>query len=118
MRPGGALWLVVLVGAGCVAPLPHATVDDETRARAQWPAATVASLEAGRRLFAFRCSACHGLELPASHPVEKWPSILDEMQQEAKLSADERAAIEQFVLTIASRPAAAVAPGPTPAGGP
>lgn len=101
-RPGTVA--LFLLAAACVAPLPHATVDDATRAQARWPEASVATLEAGRRLFADRCSGCHALRLPSEYPAARWPALLSQMEKEAKLAPEERELIERFVLTVAARP--------------
>lgn len=117
----GGLLLSVTLLSGCAAPLAHATAEDALRAQERWPGTTVASLEDGRRLFVFRCSGCHGLRLPDTVPVAKWPRLLDDMQKEAHLDVEERAAIERFILTIATRPTpsdggVASSPGPSATG--
>jgi hypothetical protein len=103
-------FLGLLALAACSAPLPHPTARDAAQAQVRWPGATLHSLEAGRRLFVFRCSGCHRLHRPQERAPEVWPEVLDEMEREARVSPEERALIEQFLVT-ASADAPAVARG-------
>ena len=108
MRAAGLAALAVLLGA-CVAPIPHPTTLDERRARERWPEASVESLEAGRRLYVFRCSGCHRLHAPRDRQPEDWPDTLDDMVREARVTPAERQLIEQFLVTAAQAPRQALA---------
>jgi hypothetical protein len=102
--------LALLALAACSAPLPHPTARDAAQARVRWPGATLDSLEAGRRLFVFRCSGCHRLHRPEERSPAAWPDVLDDMEREARVTPEERALIEQFLVT-ASAEAPALARG-------
>jgi hypothetical protein len=95
------LVLAVLL-AGCAAPLPHPSARDAALASARWPGASLESLEAGRRLFVFRCTGCHRLHRPQERAPEAWPEVLDDMEKQVHVSREERRLIEQFLVTIAA----------------
>jgi len=97
------LALALLLGAGCAAPLAHPTLRDALVAQERWPEATVASLEAGRRLFVYRCSGCHRLHQPRERAPEVWPEVLDDMERGAHVTRAERELIERFLVTAASQ---------------
>ena len=99
----GFLGLLALLPLGC-ASLPHADAQDLARAKNHFPAATLSSLDAGRRAFADNCAGCHALPRPESKSAEEWSKVLDEMAQEAKLTSGQKDLIAQF-LTAKSRPA-------------
>ncbi len=100
LRP--LLVLCALLPPGC-ASLPRANVQDLARTRTQFPDATLASLEAGRRAFADSCAGCHALPRPEAKSAEEWPRVLDEMAQEAKLNSEQRDLIAQFLTAISRR---------------
>ena len=107
----GLLPLLLLLAAGCAAPLAHPTARDALLAQERWPEATVASLEAGRRLFVFRCTGCHRLHQPQERAPDAWPEVLDDMEREAHVTRAERELIERFLVTAASQPRPEVARG-------
>lgn len=90
---------------GCAA-LPHATPAHEELAQRRWPGTTLRMLEEGRTKYATKCSGCHSLPMPASRAPSDWPSMLDEMEDEAKLTAQDRELIERYLLTLSSKPGA------------
>jgi len=94
--------LFALLPLGC-ASLPRADAQDLARTRIQFPDATLASLEAGRRAFADSCAGCHALPRPEAKSAEEWPKVLDEMAQEAKLNSGQRNLIAQFLTAISRR---------------
>ena len=91
------LVLFALLPLGC-ASLPHADARDLARTKAQFPNATLSSLEAGRRAFADNCAGCHALPRPETKSAEEWPKVLDEMAHEAKLNSTQRDLIAQFLV--------------------
>jgi len=93
-----ALALVVAAG-GCARPVPpRATALDAERANV-----SLAELEHGRELLIARCgSRCHQTPLPAAHTPATWPHSMDEMQERAHLTADERHAIERYLVTMSA----------------
>jgi hypothetical protein len=104
------LSLLILLAAGC-AGLPHPTAGDLLRAKAHYPTATQASLEEGRSAFVADCSGCHALPLPQDHLAAEWPEVVTVMAERAHLSDADRELIEQFLVTLADRPAALSPPG-------
>jgi len=100
------LVLFALLPLGC-ASLPRADAQDLARTRTQFPTATLASLEAGRRAFADSCAGCHALPRPEAKSADEWPKVLDEMAHEAKLNSGQRDLIAQFLTAISRRSQAA-----------
>ncbi|MFL5322493.1 MAG: hypothetical protein ACJ790_22730 [Myxococcaceae bacterium] len=83
------------------AGLRHATEADLPRAHVKFPNATLSSLNEGRQIYAARCSGCHTLFLPESRTAPEWNDMVDEMAKDAHLSANDRALIEQYLVTFA-----------------
>lgn len=100
--PGRVGWVAGLVAAviavsGCVV-LRHPTEQDVAVGQRLWPELTLGELEAGRRAYVRRCSGCHALHLPESLGAREWLEQMEEMAVEAKLTPEERALIERFLL--------------------
>jgi hypothetical protein len=93
---------VVLGAGGCAAALRQATPDDALRLAPRWPGTTVADLERGRRLYVRRCSGCHNLVLPRAFPAERWPGLVDDMAQKARLGPGDRDDVVRFLVAVAS----------------
>ncbi|MBX5483551.1 MAG: hypothetical protein IRZ16_17145 [Myxococcaceae bacterium] len=91
------------LASGCVG-VPHPDAADVERAQTRWPGTDQATLEAGRRLYVQKCSACHTLYPPGSHTPEQWPAIVAEMGAEAGIRPEDQALIEEFLVTISGRP--------------
>ena len=105
MPPARRLAMVVLaaaLAAACTAALRHASPADVALVATQWPGTTVADLERGRRLYVRRCSGCHTLILPAAHPPDDWPALVDTMAEKARLRPGERADVVRFLVAVAS----------------
>ena len=88
---------------GCVG-LAHPVAADVPRAQEHFPEATLASLVLGREAYSRRCAGCHALFLPGSRSPAQWPKDIEEMERDAKLLPGERVLIEQFLVTMATRP--------------
>ena len=93
-----ALGVAALAGCGQMPPV--ATVADAERAHVE-----LADLHQGRKLLIRKCGNCHRPPLPAEHAPDVWPGKLDEMVVRSNLNAAQRAAIQQYLVTIAGRPA-------------
>lgn len=89
--------LALLVAAGCARRMPpRATAADAQRANL-----TLAQLEEGRKLVVAKCgSRCHQPPLPDDHTASEWPRSLDEMSPRAAITANERRAIEQYMIAM------------------
>jgi mono/diheme cytochrome c family protein len=94
--------VVAALSASCAAALRHSSPSDAARLASRWPGTTVEDLERGRRLYVRRCSACHTLVLPAAHPPEKWPRLVDAMAKKARLRPEEREDVVRFLVALAS----------------
>jgi cytochrome c5 len=98
----------VLVAAGlcataaCAAALRQATPEDAVRLAPRWPGTTIADLQRGRSLYVRRCSGCHSLVLPRAFPAEKWPGLVDDMAEKARLDPGERDDVVRFLVVVAS----------------
>lgn len=96
--------LLLLVACSCVT-LPHVTPADVERAQSVWPGAELPTLEAARSTYVTRCSGCHWLYLPTARAPRQWSVLLPKMALRAKLSANDRDAIERFLMVMSQRPA-------------
>jgi cytochrome c5 len=81
-----ALGLALL--AACGAPPPVATAADAQRANVE-----LAELQQGRQLVLSKCSGCHDAPLPSG----PWRSTINDMSNKAKLSAEERRLLVQYM---------------------
>jgi mono/diheme cytochrome c family protein len=88
--------LPLLLLAACGVSLPVATALDAQRA-----GVSVDELTRGRRIYSSRCSVCHAPHAPGEFPAARWPSLVAEMRERSKISADEEAAIERYLVTMA-----------------
>jgi mono/diheme cytochrome c family protein len=59
-------------------------------------------LESGRRLYTGRCAACHSIDPVAKHSPDRWRAIIDDMADEAELSALEKSSVLAYVLAARS----------------
>lgn len=88
--------LLALALFGCGGSLPRATEADARRANL-----TVAALDAARERYVDKCSGCHSLRIPDEHRAADWPSLVDEMAEDARLEGDDRAVILQYLQAFA-----------------
>ena len=91
-----------VVGA-CAPAMPEPSANDATMAAKRYPGVTVEDLAAGRTTYVSKCSRCHNLFRPSERSPEAWPAIVKDMGARAKLSADETAAVERYVVTMSER---------------
>jgi hypothetical protein len=87
-------------GSGCARRLPpRASAMDAQRANA-----TLAELEAGRKLVIAKCgSRCHQPPMPRDHTALEWPKAMDEMSPRAGIDGDQRRAIERYLVAMTNR---------------
>ena len=92
--------LLVHAAAACAPRTPPlGTASDASRANVE-----LADLEHGRTLLIQKCgNACHATPMPGSHPAIEWPAKLGEMADRAHLEPMQRALIEKYLVTMASR---------------
>jgi mono/diheme cytochrome c family protein len=93
--------LVLLLAPTCGLSLPVATPTDVQRAQARYPGVTSAELERGRTLYGARCSVCHAPHSPTEFTADRWPTLVGEMRERAKLDDTEQALIERYLVTMA-----------------
>jgi hypothetical protein len=96
---------LLALGIGCVGSLPRPTPLQAQRAATRWPDATLETLQEGRTLYVARCSACHSLHLPSEYPADKWVGFVEEMASDAKLSAEQKERVIQYLVSAAETPA-------------
>lgn len=63
---------------------------------------SAATLESGRRLYTGRCAACHSIDPVTKHSPDRWRAIIDDMADEAELTASEKSAVLAYVLAARS----------------
>jgi hypothetical protein len=92
---------IVVCGLGACAPRtpPMATANDALRVHVE-----LAQLQQGRTLLVQKCgNSCHVTPLPSQHAAIEWPHALDEMAARSGLDREQRALIEQYLVTMAPR---------------
>ncbi len=57
-----------------------------------------ATLEAGRRVYLESCTHCHKPEAVREYAAARWPRIIGEMADRAKLSPAQQSAVLAYVL--------------------
>jgi cytochrome c5 len=92
----------LLLGA-CAVALPSPTASDTARVARRWPHVTTADLDAGRTLYAERCSRCHELYAPDSYGAAAWERNVRAMRERSRLSDAEHSFIVQYLVSVASR---------------
>ena len=107
MRPARRLATLSLaaglgVTAACAASLRHPSPQDAVLLAPRWPGTTLEDLERGRSLYVRRCSGCHTLVLPGTHPPGEWPKLVDDMAAKARLRPGERDDVVRFLVAVAS----------------
>ena len=92
--------LLLLAIVGCAPRTPPAvTASDADRAHVE-----IAELQQGRTLLVQKCgNSCHVTPMPSQHSAAEWPAKLDEMAGRAHLQPIQRALIEKYLVTMASR---------------
>jgi cytochrome c5 len=91
----------MLLALGCAETLPPVATADVTRAQSAWPKTTLADLERGRDLYRSRCTECHSLYSPGTYAPDRWPKLVKEMTDKARLDEAETRDVTRY-LTIAS----------------
>jgi len=91
--------LLSLGGAGCIAAVPHAEPEVLAAARPMFPAYTAEELEADRAAYVENCTGCHVLATGRRHPVEEWPTHVQEMQIEVFFDDATGAQITRYLQT-------------------
>ena len=61
------------------------------------PAATLAELQAGRKIYISKCGGCHNLYLPEKYTKQEWSRQIDEMKEEAPLDSAERDLVLKYL---------------------
>jgi mono/diheme cytochrome c family protein len=97
------LGLSGIVAACAGVKLPVATERDATRARDRYPGVTAMELAHGRQLYQGRCGSCHRPLEPTAVPTARWPEHVRKMTPRARLSDDEAALVEKYVVTMSAR---------------
>jgi len=100
-RPGLGPAVLALVLAGCAPALPQPQPADARAAQVAFPGTTEADLERGRTAYVRRCAACHILHRPNELPAARWPAVVVEMTERAKLSSAEAADITRYLVVLA-----------------
>ena len=77
-----------------------------TAIQSKYPGATLAVLTEGHTIYTGTCIGCHGAKSIYRIPEAKWPHIIDDMGEKAKLSATQKEALTKYIFAIkATQPA-------------
>ena len=86
---------MLITAAGCA--VSGNTAPAVTSSMAGASRVPLPTLEAGRRLFLTRCTACHTADPVAKYPLARWKEIVADMTGRAKLSVPDRAALLAYI---------------------
>lgn len=78
--------------------VPPPVTTEMVSARKKGQAVNMATLEAGRRLFASRCIECHTLPVVSRYDAVAWPWLVDDMSDRSGLKPAEREAMVAYLL--------------------
>ena len=79
-----------------------------TAIQSKFPGATLAVLTEGHTIYTGTCIGCHGAKSIYRISEAKWPHIIDDMGEKAKLSATQKDALTKYIFAIkATQPAPA-----------
>ena len=79
-----------------------------TAVQMKYPGATLAVLTEGHTIYTGTCTNCHGAKSIYRISEAKWPHIIDDMGEKAKLTATEKEALTKYIFAIkATQPAPA-----------
>jgi nitrate/TMAO reductase-like tetraheme cytochrome c subunit len=53
----------------------------------------------GRELYVNHCSGCHNLHLPKEYNADQWKKNIDEMQEKAKISDEDKQLILHYLTS-------------------
>jgi mono/diheme cytochrome c family protein len=67
----------------------------------------LSQLEAGRRIYLGKCTACHAAEPIRNYTIAQWDPIMVEMAEETNLTAEEDAAVRAYIRAVLATPAGA-----------
>ena len=90
-----AMFTALVLLAACGAPPPVATAADAQRANVE-----LAELQQGRQIVVTKCAGCHDAPLPSG----PWRKNLDDMANKAKLGAEERRLLVQYMEVMGPLP--------------
>ena len=77
-----------------------------TAIQSKYPGATLAVLTEGHTIYTGTCIGCHGAKSIYRISEAKWPHIIDDMGEKAKLSATQKEALTKYIFAIkATQPA-------------
>lgn len=85
-----------LIQSGCVAI--ETLAPPVTPAMASTARSSTADLENGRRLYVGRCASCHAIDPVAKYTAVRWRELVDDMSDEAELTASEEANLLAYIL--------------------
>ncbi len=91
--------LLCLLGAGCIATVPHADPAVLAAARPLYPDYSAELLEADRDVFVDSCTGCHLLTPGKKLTVSEWPPIIDEMRKEVAYDTETGERILRYLQT-------------------
>ena len=67
-------------------------------------------LEAGQKLYTAKCARCHKFYDPAKYSDEAWHTWMEKMSRKAKLKADQKQILSEYLETFRTRTNSAAAP--------
>jgi mono/diheme cytochrome c family protein len=94
--------VLALLLAGCVTVTRMPEAIDADRS-----GVPLAELVQGRALFVSHCGSCHQVPDPGSRSAAEWSTVVPQMLEDAKLSAEDGARVLTFLKALA-KPSAAL----------
>ena len=94
----GTLLALVATSLACAPALAPPSAAQLLLAQQRWPSATMADFERGRATYLERCSSCHTPHSPEQFPQARWPQLVHEMRENARLSPQEEEDILRYPI--------------------
>lgn len=98
-----ARWISVLTALAMTACVSLDTVAPPV-ARVVSARTPPSQLEAGRRIYLGKCTACHAAEPIRNYTAAEWEPLMVDMAEETNLTAEEDAAVRAYIRAVLATP--------------
>ena len=96
---GSILLATLVIGCATIEQLAP-PVDGVMLSVVEFDDKSLARLQDGRDIYIIRCARCHAPESVTAYTRQQWRSILPRMAEKSQLSAEERLAVEEYIMAV------------------